>query len=537
MACGGETLTAEAFSFVNEQQRDEVELLQSIFPEEGRVVVEHEEGETAFSLLLTVPVRVDKPPITIDTWVPYNNDIDLELHGVPECSKPSFQRSDSGSRWHSSFDVNHLTPFTLHVTLPENYPDEVPPIFTLSCLWLDSYHLKQLCEHLDQLWNENIGIPILYLWIDWLEDNALRCLEIKDKIQIMPVDITEERPDPRVIPEFTDLQIDLATMLRYHLQRELEDFYQSKQTCGICFDEFDGTEFFYINECMHHFCKACLTDYCHMHVKDGTVLQLNCPDIDCKIALPPYIMNAVLGPKAFERWEKLLLERTLERMEDIDWCPRCNHVVICEEGLARCANCFLTFCVQCKETYHQGTPCKSAADKLSELEKESKKKTNKAKKDEIRQLIERYTNELLIKRTAKKCPKCGIPIEKISGCNKVTCAMCGSFMCWVCGRQIKGYDHFSSSGCATFVQEGPQAPRRIVVAPEFYRAQAELERNGRKNVIACVRCRQYNVKQGSNNHIRCWACSCHLCFSCKNKIDGKVTDHFVNVSGCKQHST
>lgn len=61
---------------------------------------------------------------------------------------------------------------------------------------------------------------------------------------------------------------------RHDFEVERKFFLQSMHTCDICFDEKLGQEFFRLNECSHHFCRECLTAYCQMHVKEGSVTQL-----------------------------------------------------------------------------------------------------------------------------------------------------------------------------------------------------------------------------------------------------------------------
>ena len=53
------------------------------------------------------------------------------------------------------------------------------------------------------------------------------------------------------------------------------------------------------------------------------------------------------------------------------------------------------------------------------------------------------TDEEYIERMTKKCPKCKVPISKISGCNYMKCGKCNFEFCWVCGADWKTHgDHF-----------------------------------------------------------------------------------------------
>ena len=47
-----------------------------------------------------------------------------------------------------------------------------------------------------------------------------------------------------------------------------------------------------------------------------------------------------------------------------------------------------------------------------------------------------------ITRDSRRCPRCGMAISKIEGCNKMTCSQCQSYFCYRCGKGIDGYDHF-----------------------------------------------------------------------------------------------
>jgi hypothetical protein len=51
----------------------------------------------------------------------------------------------------------------------------------------------------------------------------------------------------------------------------------------------------------------------------------------------------------------------------------------------------------------------------------------------------------LLKR-ARCCPKCGAMSEKESGCNKVVCAVCGEWFCWLCGDSIAKGSAYASGG-------------------------------------------------------------------------------------------
>jgi len=99
-------------------------------------------------------------------------------------------------------------------------------------------------------------------------------------------------------------------------------------TCGICLEERAGVDFTRIPTCGHAFCRVCTRTHCGTHVQDGTLDLLRCPNTTCKAPLPPHLLKAVLDTAQFERWERLTLERMLDCMEDLVYCPRCDTAVV-----------------------------------------------------------------------------------------------------------------------------------------------------------------------------------------------------------------
>lgn len=289
---------------------------------------------------------------------------------------------------------------------------------------------------------------------------------------------------------------------------------------------------------------------------------------DCKAFIPPHVLKEVLSREDFERFDSLALQKGLETMGDITWCPRCNSAVIQEpeEGLnlAHCTTCFFTFCTMCMEKSHQGEKCKTELEILErkgEMDAIEKAQASAKKEEQERKMRQRKQNKEssnYINQMARRCPNCKAPIMKIGGCNKVQCANCLHCMCYICEKDItkEGYSHFTNQ-CNTFTFENdvidntdiadpvamgvvraqrlPPPPRQPTLGTEIedrLRMNPEL----RKRMIHCYTCKQKNIKDSQSNHIRCWNCKNSSCYYCRKKIAGPVGKHYSGLNACLQHT-
>lgn len=405
-----------------------------------------------------------------------------DTHSLSRCSKPSFTRSVSLQHWHVKADIRHLTPLHMSCTFPPLYPTECPPEFSLACLWLTQSQIQRLQDKLMQLWTETSNLPIVFAWADWLQNYAYGYLRQDSHLVLKESELSEAMPQPKEdeasnSQEFqqsekfnTKLETALLTIFEYDLEMQRQTFRQGRHLCEICFDEREGAEFHYLDECRHFFCTECLKAHCELHVDSGTVLNLLCPCHDCKTAIPPEILQEVLDAEKFERWERLLLSKTLDVMGDVVYCPRCNVAVVVDEDesskLGHCANCFFAFCTECYELWHHGRPCfKDESDsgeegegKTSKNMKSKKAKNRKKEGNEEaqggrlsaitlrrQQRMQRAKEQKIImsnlsfirmmkqKGNYQYCPKCRMAVERISGCDMMHCSQCRASFCWRCG--------------------------------------------------------------------------------------------------------
>ena len=82
--------------------------------------------------------------------------------------------------------------------------------------------------------------------------------------------------------------------------------------------------------------------------------RFRCPENKCEEFVPFDIMQEVLSAEDFDRWERLLFQRTLDSMEDIMYCPKCSNPITIEKSNthAYCMYCRMDYCKECKEGWH-----------------------------------------------------------------------------------------------------------------------------------------------------------------------------------------
>ncbi|CAC5386426.1 RNF14 [Mytilus coruscus] len=379
-------------------------------------------------------------------------------------------------------------------------------------------------------------------------------LGISDKVFVQQC-VTDDDIDTRAVPDCDNIDDTVNEMLRYNMQEEITEFLRYDQECGICFCEKSGRDFDRLLPCKHHFCRDCMAEHCSLHVKEGTVQNLLCPEPKCETEIRPYILKEVLNDDDYERWERLILQHGLDTMGDIIYCPRCQNVVVKEEDLGHCLSCLFTFCTKCLEKWHQGDTC--FFEKEVEGDEDSSGKNGykesgyvhvEESADERKRLRRQRRKEMnlsyqLIRARTRQCAKCKAPIEKNGGCNKVTCSKCGNAMCWACGRDITkiSYAHFSDNPkCGNFTIDDDilQMPFRDPTPQKVREIEEAILEGGEvaeRNVKRCPRCRQRNLRENRNNHMKCWNCKNSFCFLCNELIKPPYTKHFTNTL-CKQHS-
>ncbi|CAF1100294.1 unnamed protein product [Adineta steineri] len=199
-----------------------------------------------------------------------------------------------------------------------------------------------------------------------------------------------------------------------------------QQTCLICYDDKDLNNYTYsfANSCQHpvrSICKSCLFNHVQKTFQVTFTDDIYCPEPDCHVKLDYDIIRNIFlsngDRNLIDRYDRYILNRQLEQMDDFIWCsnPSCNVGQVNEDGamnnIVTCFNCHQKTCFTHKVKWHEGLTCE-AYDKNVDLNDESSR----------RWIVE----------NSKKCPKCPYQIEKSDGCDHIKCIKCHHEFCWSC---------------------------------------------------------------------------------------------------------
>lgn len=375
--------------------------------------------------------------------------------------------------------ISHLPPLNLAIELPEGYPSEKSPIFTIitNPSWLPSSIVSKLLDDGRALWEKCGKDLVVYSYIDHLQqlsETVFGIDDVTDKEVRFPLDLK-------------------VSLLDFNNKAERKVFEQGTFECGICLEPKKGVICHRLLHCSHVFCVPCLQDFYNTCITEGDVDGVKCLAPDCskeqssqtpeaserkrkkkdRTLSPSELLQIPLTQEIVQRYVFLKRKKKLEADRTTVYCPRkwCQGAArskrhpkptdplsddfdasdeeddrfpfdpLGDEGqlppvadrLAICEDCDYAFCCVCKKGWH-GELVRCFPRREAELSAE-----------------EKATEEYLRMYTSA-CPTCSAPCQKQMGCNHMKCFKCDTHFCYLCSSWLledNPYRHFNDiiSGC------------------------------------------------------------------------------------------
>jgi len=200
-----------------------------------------------------------------------------------------------------------------------------------------------------------------------------------------------------------------------------------KVTCTICYDDYEAVQIKNPLDCGHKFCQQCYIEYFANKISTNDLLEVKCPNDDCQVIFTDEKVKTLLPKEKFDQYATFKKIKILNSNPNLRWCMKfgCGKYVVGEEDskFVVC-ECGTKICFTCRNEYHPNQNCDDMLDA--------------AYKDYLKS------------KDVQRCPKCKFGVEKIDGCNHMTCCMCNYQWCWLC-RGKYSRNHFNKMnpfGCS-----------------------------------------------------------------------------------------
>lgn len=265
--------------------------------------------------------------------------------------------------------------------------------------------------------------------------------------------IVKKLENPSVLPNLVrnfseEEKLSEAMILKLKAEEELEkeknrkrlDELNNNVNCPICFETLTSKQFLGFDRCGHSFHADCVRPYIKESI-DARKLPIRCPHDRCRNEILENDLVDILDKTYLEKFNEYSLAVYLDRNAGMHtWCPtpNCKFAFEADSNVPEffCQLCKKHYCLRCRVEYHKGMTCKEyqISNDLGENDKLFQNLVQGAK--------------------FKQCPSCKFWVERISGCQHMTCR-CGYEFCYICGG------HYGDCECDDYLSEPDIDPEPI----------------------------------------------------------------------------
>ncbi|KAI7139343.1 hypothetical protein KC316_g16315 [Hortaea werneckii] len=274
--------------------------------------------------------------------------------------------------------------------------------------------------------------------------------------QVLPKNAKSSALKKRKVPEPEVIVVENTPSPAPKKRRQLSPGRQSKskainrkplppppRECIICCEEYPVNSFPDSphqpnGKCQSSVCRACFEQHLQNEVENKRWNEVHCPE--CSQGLEEPEMKRLALQSTYEQWLDKAAKSYNEGTEDFRACPNatcswgCFFSTKADGNIFTCQLCNIRYCVVCEVNMHEDETCAAF---------QQRRATQDTAREERRS--ERY-----LKKISKPCPRCGVNIDKFTGCDHVTCSRssCRHEFCWECFAPFGGSEGISRRGNA-----------------------------------------------------------------------------------------
>ena len=182
----------------------------------------------------------------------------------------------------------------------------------------------------------------------------------------------------------------------------------------------------YSNQCEHFqrtICDTCIYQNIKCLLENVINIDINCPEPNCSAIFYFETIRSILTMRnnleLFERYDRQLTHQHLEQIQDFVWCAyngcgsgQLHDMGVHSNPMVTCIKCKKRTCAFHRIKWHVGLTCEEY--------------------DQMKRLSIDDNTQIWLRKHSKNCPQCHSYIQKISGCDHMTCKRCKYQFCWEC---------------------------------------------------------------------------------------------------------
>ncbi|CAI6092824.1 unnamed protein product [Clonostachys chloroleuca] len=241
--------------------------------------------------------------------------------------------------------------------------------------------------------------------------------ELSSALDPKPVTLDVVSNPKRIIIHGSQEDYEKALTLLHGAKKQLTKVTSTDKDCSACWTE---AECPVRTQCGHVYCSGCFEALCSSKSATDSDMLIRCvgDEDTCRRVLP---LSELREHLSFTTLEDILgaafSSYIAKNAAEFRYCPTpdCGMVYrVAKEGVKvppahTCGKCLISLCTSC-HVAHENQSCAEHKSQIPDPRVEFLKKN----------------------LGIKDCPKCKTSMEKIDGCDHMTCQGCGAHICWKC---------------------------------------------------------------------------------------------------------